>query len=149
MTSVTTRPATDLAPERGAAAYRIFSVLTGVAALAVLLQGLWAGIFLQHDGQRDNEASWIDIHARGGEVALLFAAVATIWVFIRLRQHRDLLIGGAVLTVLLVLEAFIGGLIRDQSKDVLTAVHVPLGMAIMGLAVWLPVRAAHHRPEVS
>ena len=146
MTSVTTRKAPTATTEEGAKAYRIFAVLTGIAALAVLLQGLWAGIFLQHDGQRDNEASWIDIHARGGEVALLFAALATVWVFMRLRNHRDLLVGGIVLTGLLVLEAFIGGLIRDQGKDVLTAVHVPLGMAIMGLAVWLPVRAAHHRP---
>jgi hypothetical protein len=146
MTSVTTRPETTATPERGAAAYRVFSILTGVAALAVLLQGLWAGIFLQHDGQRDNASSWIDVHARGGEVALLFAALATGWVFVRLRNHRDLLIGGIVLTVLLAIEAYIGGLIRDESKDVLTAVHVPLGMAIMAVAVWLPVRAAHHRP---
>jgi hypothetical protein len=28
----------------------------------VLLQGLWAGIFLQHDGQRDAASGWIDVH---------------------------------------------------------------------------------------
>ena len=38
-------------------------------------------------------------------------------------------------------ESFIGGQIRDASQDTLTAVHVPLGMAIMGVAVWLPLRA--------
>lgn len=28
-----------------------------------------------------------------------------------------------------------------ESKDALTAVHVPLAMALMGLVVWLPLRA--------
>lgn len=146
MTTSTSTTTTDRATPVTRTGSPVYSALIGLAALVVLLQGLWAGIFLQHDGQRDNEASWIDIHARGGEVALLFAILATGWVFLRLRHHRDLLVGGVVLTALLAVEAFIGGLIRDQSKDVLTAVHVPLGMAIMGLAVWLPVRAAHHRP---
>jgi hypothetical protein len=50
------------------------------------------------------------------------------------------------LTVLLVLEAYIGGLIRDDGKDALTAVHVPLAMFLMGLVVWLPFRAARERP---
>lgn len=34
-----------------------------------------------------------------------------------------------------------GGLIVDEGKDVMAAVHVPLAMALMGLAVWLPLRA--------
>jgi hypothetical protein len=46
------------------------------------------------------------------------------------------------LTVLLVLEAYLGGLIRDEGRDFLTAIHVPLAMLLMGLAVWLPFRAA-------
>ena len=29
---------------------------------------------------------------------------------------------------------------KQDGKDTLTAVHVPLAMAIMGLAVWLPLR---------
>lgn len=32
---------------------RAFTVLIGLSALTVLLQGLWAGIFLEHDGHRD------------------------------------------------------------------------------------------------
>ena len=114
-----------------------------LGAVLVLLQGLWAGIFLAHDGKRDAASGWIDVHARGGDVAILLAAAATIAAFVRLRERRDLWGGAAGLTVLLVLEAYLGGLIVDQSKDVLTAVHVPLGMAIMGLAVWLPVHARH------
>ena len=118
-----------------------YTAVIGLAAVAVLLQGLWAGIFLEHDGQRDTAQSWITAHARGGEVALVLAAVATVLAFVRHRERRDLWIGSAALTVLLVLESYLGGLIVDQSKDVLTAVHVPLAMALMALVVWLPFRA--------
>jgi heme A synthase len=119
--------------------------LVGLAAVAVLLQGLWAGIFLEHDGERDNASKWIDIHARGGEVALVLAALATVFAFVRMRERTDLWLGALAFTVLLVVEAYIGGLIRDSGKDTLTAVHVPLGMAIMGLSVWLPFRATVSR----
>jgi len=119
----------------------VYSALIGISALAVLLQGVWAGIFLEHDGARDSAGKWIDVHARGGEVALLFAALATVYAFVKLRERTDLWVGALALTVLLVLESYLGGLIRDSSKDTLTAVHVPLGMALMGLSVWLPFRA--------
>lgn len=119
----------------------LFSVLLGLTALAVLLQAVWAGIFLEHDGERDAASSWIDVHARGGEIALVLAALATVVAVVKLRARKELWIGSAALTVLLVVESYLGGLIRDDSKDTLTAVHVPLGMAIMGLVIWLPLRA--------
>ena len=121
----------------------LFDVLIGLTAVAVLLQGLWAGLFLQHDGKRDQASNWIDVHARGADIAIVLAAAATVAAILKLRRRRDLWGGAAVLTVLLVAEAYIGGLIRDASKDTLTVVHVPLAMAIMGLAVWLPVRSRH------
>lgn len=119
----------------------VFAALAGLAALAVLLQGLWAGIFLEHDGKRDASQNWIDVHARGGDVAIVLAALATVWALVRLRSRRDLWIGSGLLVVLLLVEAYLGGLIVDKSKDTLTAVHVPLAMAIMALSVWLPFRA--------
>jgi uncharacterized membrane protein len=122
---------------------RVFATLTGLAALAVLLQGLWAGQFLEHDGQRDAAENWIEVHATGGEVAIGLAALATIWALVRLRHRRDLVIGGIVLTLLLVLEAYIGGLIVDDGKDSLTPLHIPLAMLLMAVAVWLPFRAGH------
>ena len=119
---------------------KIFAALVGLCAVAVLLQGLWAGIFLEHDGERDAASSWIDVHARGSEIALVLAVLATVWAIWKLRARKDLITGSVLLVVLLVVESYIGGLIRDSGKDTLTAVHVPLGMAIMAVVVWLPLR---------
>jgi hypothetical protein len=127
--------------ERGS---RLSTVLLWMTALAVLLQGLWAGIFLEHDGHRDAAQSWIDVHARGAEVTIALAAAAAVTAYVRLRARRDLWIGATLLTVALVLEAYLGGTISD-GHDAVTAVHVPLAMLVMGLAVWLPIRAAGRR----
>ena len=133
-----TRPDTD---RRRAGRSILYQALIGLCALTVLLQGLWAGIFLEHDGHRDAASNWIDVHARGGEIALVLAVLATAAAVWKLRGRRDLWGGTLLLVVLLALESWLGGAIRDDGKDVLTAVHVPLGMAIMALVVWLPVRA--------
>jgi hypothetical protein len=125
--------------------YTVFSSLIGLSALVVLLQGVWAGIFLAHDGQRDASSGWIDVHARGADLALLLAVVATGWAIWKLRSRKDLWLGGIVFVVLLVLESYLGGLIRDAGKDTLTVVHVPMALGLMGLAVWLPLRARRGR----
>ena len=80
------------------------------------------------------------MHARGAEVAIALAVVATIVALVKLRARRDLVVGSIAFIVLLVLESYLGGLIGDHSR--LTAVHIPLAMLLMGLAVWLPVRAS-------
>lgn len=123
---------------------RAFTVLIGLSALAVLLQGLWAGIFLEHDGHRDASGSWIDVHARGADIAIALAAIATVTAFIKVRERVDLWLGGAAFTALLLVESYLGGLIRDQGKDTLTAIHIPLAMCLMALAVWLPLRAVRN-----
>jgi heme A synthase len=117
---------------------RLYSTVIGLSALAVLLQGLWAGLFVQ-EGQ-DYKDSWVGVHALGGEVAIALALVATVIAFVKLRSRRDVVVASLVFTVLLVLEAYLGGLIGDHAS--LTAVHFPLAMALMGLAVWLPLRAS-------
>lgn len=116
---------------------RAFSILVGLSTLVVLLQGLWAGFFVQ-EGQ-DYKDSWVEVHARGADVAIALALAATVVALVRLRSRKDLVAGSIALTVLLVLEAYLGGLIGDHSA--LTAVHFPLAMLLMGLAVWLPLRA--------
>lgn len=117
-----------------------YSALIGLATLAILLQGVWAGIFLRYDGKRDDSQSWINAHGVGADVAIALTLLALIVTFVRLRTRKDLLIGTGVLLVLLAVEGYLGGRIVDGA-DSLTAVHVPLAMLIMGVAVWLPVRS--------
>lgn len=135
-TSTPTRPGTQAGPSGAAVAQR---VLLGLAALAVLLQSVWAGIFLREEGERGPH-EWIEVHATGGEVAIALTALAAVVGFWKVRSRRDLNVGAAAMTVLLVLESYLGGLIADEGKDQLVAVHVPLAMAIFGLAVWLVIR---------
>lgn len=125
----------------GARPHPAFSALVGLTTLLILLQAVWAGIFLEHDGERDAATTWIDLHARGADLAIVLALGAAVVGFVLMRARRELWVGALVLAGLLVVESYLGGLIRDDSKDTLTAVHVPLAMAIMAVAVWLPLRA--------
>lgn len=127
-----TRSASEQSGQRSA----LFGILVGLTTLVVLLQGVWAGIFLQRDADR----SWVDVHAVGAYVATVLAVAATVVAVVRLRSRRDLVTGMAVLAVLIIIETGLGVAIRSGT-DGLTVVHVPLAMAILGLAVWVPLRA--------
>jgi heme A synthase len=118
-------------------ATKLFAALVGLAALAVLLQGVWAGMFVRE--RRDYSDTWVAVHSTGANVAILLALVATVVAVVRLRGRRELWIGSLVFTVLLALEAVIGGLVGDHPG--LAALHFPLALALMGLAVWLPLRS--------
>jgi hypothetical protein len=120
---------------------RVFSRLAGLTALVVLLQFVFAGVFLRYDGKRDASSSWIDAHAWGAHVGTVLAIVSAAYAVWRLRHRRDLVVGSVLLALLFLLEAYIGGAIRDSGKDSWTAVHVPIAFAITALVVWLPVRA--------
>lgn len=146
MTTTLTRPPHAVEATRPLPTSRSYTVLIGLGTLAILLQGLWAGLFLEH-GNPDAAGNWVEVHARGGEVALILVAAATVTAFISVRARRDLWLGGAVLSALLVVEAYIGGLIRDSGRDSLTPVHIPLAMAIIGLSAWLCMRSRRKRQE--
>ncbi|MBU4215884.1 MAG: hypothetical protein KJ792_14680 [Actinobacteria bacterium] len=120
-------------------ATRITGWVTGLYATAltlVVLQGVWAGIFLEHDSDL-----WVSVHARGAEASILVAGIATVLAFWKLRSHRSLWVVGAAFTVVLVLIAFLGGLITDNEMASLIPVHVPLAMASLLLGTWLVVRS--------
>lgn len=116
---------------------RLYTTLIGLAALAVLLQGLWAGLFVHED--HDYRQSWVEVHARGADVAIVLAALATVVALVKLRRRRDIVIGSIAFTVLLVLEAYLGGLIGDSPS--VAIIHFPLALALMALTVWLPLRS--------
>jgi hypothetical protein len=110
----------------------VWSALIGLTTLGVLLQGLWAGLFLR----RGDHGTWVSVHQHGGEATVTLALLATIAAVLWLRERRDLLGGTVLLLVLLVVEYFLG---RAGGNSVV--VHVPLALLLMGLAVWLPVAA--------
>lgn len=115
----------------------LYSALIGLTALDVFFQGVWAGLFI-HEG-RDYQDNWVSVHARGADVAIGLAVLAAVVAVVKLRSRTDLIAGTIALVLVLVLEAYIGGLIVDHAE--LTAVHIPLAMALMALSVWLPLRA--------
>ena len=115
----------------------LFGALVGLTSVAILLQGVWAGIFIRSG--KANDATWVTVHDWGARTAILLALLAVLVAFARLRRHRDLIIGATALLVLLLVEAFLGGLIVDSPA--VEAVHFPLAMALLGLSVWLPMRA--------
>jgi hypothetical protein len=111
----------------------VWSALIGLTSLGVLLQGLWAGLFLRPDA---DGSTWYSVHQHGAEATVTLALLATIAAAVWLRHRRDLLVGTALLLVLLAVEHFLG---RAGGGSV--AVHVPLALLLMGLAVWLPTAA--------
>lgn len=131
-TSSRTRPTTTAAPTRNP----LFSALVGLATLAVFLQAVWAGMIIR-EGQ-DYDSTWVTVHDLGARAAFVLALAATVVALVRLRARRDLVVGAGALTVLIFLESFIGGTIGDKPWAI--ALHIPIGFAIMGLAVWLPMR---------
>jgi heme A synthase len=142
---MTTRYSTREAPPEAAAEpvrSRLFSVLAGLASLAVFLQSVWAGMIIR-EGEDFND-TWVTVHDWGARIAFFLALAATIVAVVRLSARRDLVIGAAAMTVLIFVESYIGGLIGDKASAI--AVHIPVGFATMALAVWLPLRSVRgHR----
>src|SRR4051794_29697333 len=139
MTDLASKTTTPSAPPSSRDA--VFPALTGLVAFVVLLQFVFAGVFLRYDGERDASSGWIDAHAWGAHTGTLLAVIAAGYAIARLRHRKDLLYGSIALAVLFVVEAFIGGQIRDAGKDSWTAIHVPIAFLLTGLVIWLPLRA--------
>ncbi|MGY1855384.1 hypothetical protein [Modestobacter sp. SYSU DS0290] len=121
------------APTTRARPNPVWSALVGLTSLGVLLQGLWAGLFLRPDA---DGSTWYTLHQRGAEITMTLAALTVVAAAIWLRHRRDLLIGSALLLVLLVVEYLLG-----RAGGGSLPLHVPLAMLLLGLAVWLPMAA--------
>ncbi len=103
---------------------------------AVLAQSVRAGLF-QSQGYAER---WVRFHDIGGEITLTPAVLSLIAAVISLRQRTALLIGTVVLTLLVALEWFLGDQMGGVSAPAwFQAVHVPLAMVLLALAVYLPV----------
>jgi hypothetical protein len=121
----------------------LYASVIGLTSLVILLQGLWAGLFIREGKDFDatsGQANWVDVHDWGARIAIVLAFASFVVAVWRMRVRKDLLVGTGALFVLLLLEAYIGGAIGDHASW--PTVHIPLAMALMALSVWLPVRAA-------
>ena len=72
----------------------LFSALIGLTTLVVLLQGVWAGIFIQPRA----DDTFVGIHSIGAYVAIVLAVAATVVAVLQLRSRRDLVAASAVFT---------------------------------------------------
>ncbi|RBY89403.1 hypothetical protein [Blastococcus sp. TF02A-30] len=117
-------------------AHPAHSALVGLASLGVLLQGVWAGLFM---GGSDDYGTWVEVHQHGAEATVALAALATIAALVWLRHRTAVVVGTALLFVLALAEMLLGMAIDDASWAVV--VHVPLAMLLLALAVWLPTQA--------
>lgn len=98
-----------------------FSALVGLTSLVVLFQAVWAGMFIREG--MDFNSTWVAVHSRGAELAIVLALIAAVLAFIKFRERRDLLIGTIAFPALLILESYLGGIIGNSpSAEVL---HFP------------------------
>ena len=115
-----------------------YAALIGLIALAILLQAIFAGVFIEpgtHSGS-------LDAHKVNAVVTAALGLIAAIYACALLRRAaRSLAIGSVVLAVLLIAVDAIGHAITDSSDDGLTPVHIPLALACFGLTIWLSARA--------
>ena len=122
---------------------RLFVRLVGLTALAILLQAVIAGVFVNQDGHD----GWITVHGVVADLTWVTALVTAAYAFrrVRPRGNRRLWLGAALLFLLTLAQTGIGHLITDQGMDGLIVVHVPLALIIFGLATWLSLTSAMAR----
>jgi len=118
-----------------------FTRLSGGTALLVLLRAVWAGA-LTRGSAAGAPGWWLDLHLWLGRLTLGGALLATLVCAALLRARHDLLLGGAALVGLLAAEARVGDLVGQAgSLGAIRLVHLPLALAAMLVATWLPLRS--------
>lgn len=117
---------------------RLYNSVIGLAGLGILLQGVWAGLFIHE--KEEFRQSWVNVHSVGGTVIAVLALIAVIIALVQLRPRRDIIAMTIVFFLLVAAEVLIGGLIGDTPG--LEAVHIPLALLLMGMVAVLSFRAS-------
>ena len=126
-------------------ARRIYAVSIGVSAVFVVFQYFTSGEFITDGIAKDTREFWTNLHGFGAYPVMVFALIATIVAFARLRGAGRLPIATAVYFVATVVQWLLGHAISTLGIDALTPVHVVVAAIVIGLAVWLSVRSARLR----
>ncbi|WP_375399196.1 hypothetical protein [uncultured Amnibacterium sp.] len=121
---------------------RAFAVLIGLSALFVVFQYFTSGEFITDDIPHETRETWTNIHGFGAYPVMVFALIAAIVAFARLRAVRGLAVAAGVYFVATVVQWLLGHAISTLGIDALTPLHVVVAAVVLGLAVWLSVRSA-------
>jgi hypothetical protein len=131
------RPDARLAESVSPGRARAFLVLSALTSLAILLQGVTAGQFLGREAE-----GWVTTHGVIADVSWVLALVTAIFGARAIRAvAQRLVIWAGVLFVVTLAQTGVGHLMTDYHKN-LVALHVPLAMVVLGLTIWVTVRAA-------
>lgn len=118
---------------------RIFLALVGVTALVILAQGVIAGVFINARAGHNV----VTLHGAVADVSWVAAGITAGYAFSVFRRARPILWWGSLALFLLDLaQTGIGHLITDEGHHGLITLHVPVAMALFGVATWLSTRAA-------
>ena len=116
----------------------VFAALVGLTTLAILLQAVFAGEFVD----RATTGGWLSAHNANAVVVVALAVITAIYAAAVMRSSaRPLVIGSVVLAVLLIVQTVIGHAITDDNDNGLLVIHIPLAMLVFGLAIWLSAKA--------
>lgn len=126
-------------------ARRASAVSIGLSAVFVVFQYFTSGEFITDGIPHDTRELWTNLHGFGAYPVMVFALVATLVAFARLRVARRLPVATAVYFAATVVQWLLGHAISTLGIDSLTPVHVVVAAIVIGLAVWLSVRSARLR----
>jgi hypothetical protein len=122
----------------GARERRTFAALAGLTSLSILLQGIFAGVFIEPGAH----AGWLNAHEVNADIATALGVLTAVYaVVLGQRIGRPIVTGSVLLALLLVAQTAIGHAITGSGDNGLTAVHVPLALLAFGLTIWLSARA--------
>jgi len=117
----------------------VFAALIGLTSLGILLQAVFAGVFVD---RVNSHHSWLNAHDVNADVVTALAVVAAIYAVVTLwSAGRALVIGAVALALLVIAQTAIGHAVTDNGDDGLLALHVPLALLAFGLTIWLSVKA--------
>jgi hypothetical protein len=120
----------------------VFAALTGLTTLAILLQAVFAGEFVD----RARTGGWVSAHNANADVVIALAVITAIYAFVALRGHAPrLVIEAVVLAVLVIAQTAIGHAITDDNDNGLLVIHIPLAMLVFGLTIYMSAQARSAR----
>ena len=142
MTSATTAAAASQRQPIDVSARKPYAAFVGLTVLFIFLQSLTAGEFITSGMADGPKEVWTTAHGFIAYPVMVFALIATVIAFTRLKQVRGLAQLTGLLFAASVVQWLLGHAITTLGMDWVTPFHVVLAFIIYGLAIWLSIRSA-------